>query len=136
MINLIKEYLLKLVDNIDAGNSNLTEDETIKLISVLKELTDRERRLSKYESCRYLNVSRATFDNYVRAGKLPRGEHIAGFKELSWSRKDLDEFIQKSKSNHSLRRKLESQLAQQARITACLMSIMEFIDMIENRREV
>ena len=59
MINLIKEYLLKLVDNIDAGNSNLTEDETIKLISVLKELTDRERRLSKYESCRYLNVSRA-----------------------------------------------------------------------------
>lgn len=52
MINLIREYLLKLVDNIDAGNSNLTEDETIKLISVLKELTDRERRLSKYESCR------------------------------------------------------------------------------------
>ena len=97
MINLIREYLLKLVDNIDAGNSNLTEDETIKLISVLKELTDRERRLSKYESCRYLNVSRATFDNYARAGKLPRGEHIAGFKELSWSRKDLDEFIQKSK---------------------------------------
>lgn len=34
MINLIREYLLKLVDNIDAGNSNLTEDETIKLISV------------------------------------------------------------------------------------------------------
>lgn len=32
-------------------------------------------------------------------------------KELSWSRKDLDEFIQKSKSNHSLRSKLESQLA-------------------------
>ena len=127
MINLIREYLLKLVDNIDAGNSNLTEDETIKLISVLKELTDRERRLSKYESCRYLNVSRATFDNYVRAGKLPRGEHIAGFKELSWSRKDLDEFIQKSK---------ESQLAQQARITACLMSIIEFINMIETRREV
>lgn len=29
MINLIKEYLLKLVDNIDAGNSNLTEDETL-----------------------------------------------------------------------------------------------------------
>lgn len=55
MINLIREYLLKLVDNIDAGNSNLTEDETIKLISVLKELTDRERRLSKYESCRYLD---------------------------------------------------------------------------------
>ena len=119
MINLIKEYLLKLVDNINAGNSNLTEDEAFKLVSVLKELTDRERRLSKYESCRYLNVSRATFDNYVRAGKIPKGKHIAGFKELSWSRKELDEFIQKNKV-----------------ITACLMSIIEFINMIETRREV
>ncbi len=97
MINLIKEYLLKLVDNIDAGNSNLTEDEAFKLVSVLKELTDRERRLSKYESCRYLNVSRATFDNYVRAGKLPRGKHEIGFKELSWDKKTLDEFIRRSK---------------------------------------
>jgi predicted site-specific integrase-resolvase len=49
----------------------------------LKRLTDREKRLSKYEACRYLNVSRATFDNYVREGKLPRGKHEVGFKELS-----------------------------------------------------
>lgn len=82
MINLIREYLLKLVDNIDAGNSNLTEDETIKLISV-----------------RYLNVSRATFDNYVREGKLPRGKHEIGFKELSWDKKTLDEFINKMRRN-------------------------------------
>lgn len=45
MINLIKEYLLKLVDNIDAGNSNLTEDEAFKLVSVLKELTDRGKKI-------------------------------------------------------------------------------------------
>lgn len=93
MINLIKEYLLKLVDNIDAGNSNLTEDETIKLISVLKELTDRERRLSKYESCRYLNVSRATFDNYVRAGKLPRDEHNCSELFKSWFGEDIDQKV-------------------------------------------
>lgn len=97
MISLIKECLLKLVNDIDAGNSNLTEDEAFKLVSVLKELTDRERRLSKYESCRYLNVSRATFDNYVRAGKLPRGKYEIGFKELSWDKKTLDEFIRRSK---------------------------------------
>lgn len=90
MINLIKEYLLKLVDNIDAGNSNLTEDETIKLISVLKELTDRERRLSKYESCRYLNVSRATFDNYVAIN-----EHYHNCSELfkSWFGEDIDQKV-------------------------------------------
>jgi predicted DNA-binding transcriptional regulator AlpA len=35
--------------------------------------------------------------NYVREGKLPRGKHEIGFKELSWSKKDLDEFIKKMK---------------------------------------
>ena len=33
--------------------------------------------------------------NYVREGKLPRGKKEAGFKELSWDRKDLDSFVQK-----------------------------------------
>lgn len=90
---MIRKYLLKLVDDIDAGNSNLTEEESIELVNKLKELTDRQKRLSKYEACKYLNVSRATFDNYVREGKLPRGTKEAGFKELSWSRKELDKFI-------------------------------------------
>lgn len=71
----------------------MDESECIEIIDCLKRLTDRQRRLSKYEACRYLNVSRATFDNYVRAGKIPRGKKAAGFKELSWSRKELDDSI-------------------------------------------
>lgn len=90
---MIRKHLLKLVDDIDAGNSNLTEEESIELVNRLKELTDRQKRLSKYEACKYLNVSRATFDNYVREGKLPRGTKEAGFKELSWTIKELDKFI-------------------------------------------
>lgn len=98
MLKIIRNLLLKIVDNIDTGNSNLSEKEALQAIDYLKELTNKEKRLSKYESCRYLNVSRATFDNYVRAGKLPRGKHEAGFKELSWSKKDLDTFIKSCKS--------------------------------------
>lgn len=93
MIKLIRKYLAQLIDNIDAGNSNLTEPEALELVDILKRMTDRQKRLSKYEACNYLNVSRATFDNYVREGKLPRGAKEAGFKELSWSKKELDEFI-------------------------------------------
>lgn len=59
----------------------------------MKRFTDKEKRLSKYAACEYLNVSRATFDNYVREGKLPRGKHEIGFKELSWNKKTLDEFM-------------------------------------------
>lgn len=97
MIELIKKYLLKLVDDIDAGNSNISDSEAIELVDTLKRLTDKEKRMSKYAACRYLNMSRATFDNYVRTGKLPKGKHEIGFKELSYSKKDLDEFIKKYK---------------------------------------
>lgn len=98
MLKIIKELLLKIVDNIDSGNSNLSEEEALHAINYLKELTDKQKRLSKYEACRYLNVSRATFDNYVREGKLSRGKHQAGFKELSWSQKDLDKFIKDNRN--------------------------------------
>lgn len=119
MLRIIRSLLVKIVDDIDAGNSNITEDEATKLIDTLKELTDKEKRLSKYAACEYLNVSRATFDNYVREGKLPKGKHEIGFKELSWSKKDLDEFIRKSKP----------------KITACLiMSIIEFVEMTKRRK--
>ena len=97
MLGVIRNLLLKIVNDIDAGNSNITEDEAIQLIDTLKELTNRERRLSKYAACKYLNIRRATFDNYVREGKLPKGKHEIGFKELSWSKKDLDMFVKKSR---------------------------------------
>ena len=95
MIQVIKKLLLDIIQNIDSGNSNITEGEAMEIIDSLKRFTDKEKRLSKYAACEYLNVSRATFDNYVREGKLPRGKHEVGFKELSWDKKTLDECIKK-----------------------------------------
>lgn len=97
MLKVIRELLLKIVDDIDAGNSNICEVDAIEIVDNLKRFTDKEQRLSKYAACEYLNISRATFDNYVREGKLPRGKHEIGFKELSWDKKTLDEFIKKMK---------------------------------------
>lgn len=97
MLKVIKELLLKIVDNIDSGNSNISEDEAIQTIKYLRNFTDREQVLSKYQACEYLNVSRATFDNYIREGLLPKGQKQAGFKELSWTKKSLDQFIKDRK---------------------------------------
>ena len=44
-------------------------------------------------ACDYLGVSRATFDNYVIDGLLPKGIKEDGFKELSWNKSDLDIFL-------------------------------------------
>ena len=95
MLKIIRELLLNIIDNIDSGNSNASEDEEMEIIEIIKKFTDKTQRLSKYKACQYLNVSRATFDNYVREGKLPKGEKVAGFNELSWNKKELEEYIKK-----------------------------------------
>lgn len=36
MLRIIRSLLIKIVDDIDAGNSNITEDEANELINTLK----------------------------------------------------------------------------------------------------
>lgn len=101
MKEIIKSLLKGIIDDIDAGNTNIDEDEAIKIAKTLSEFR-RDNGISKYEACKYLNISRATFDNYIREGKLPKGKHKVGFKELFYYKKDLDEFVRKSRNSHSL----------------------------------
>lgn len=94
-MKIIRSLLVKVIEDIDAGNSNIEEHDAFDIIECIKKYTDKEKRMSKYAACQYLNISRATFDNYIREGKLPKGTHEIGFKELSWSKKELDRFISK-----------------------------------------
>ena len=96
MLKIIRDLLKKVIDDIDAGNSNIKEDEAIEIVKVIKSYTDKTKRLSKYQECQKLNVSRATFDNLVREGIIPRGEKVIGFKELFWEEKTLDDCIKKA----------------------------------------
>lgn len=98
MLSVISRLLRGIADRIDEGSISSNPEETMQVMKTLKEFTDRDRRLSKYQACQYLNVSRATFDNYIRTGRLPKGKKEAGFKELSYSKKDLDMFIEKQKN--------------------------------------
>lgn len=98
MLKIIRNLLEKIITDLDSGNSNITEEEALKLTKVLQSYTDKTVKMSKYQACKYLNVSRATFDNYVREGSIPRGKKEAGFKELFYTKKDLDDFIRKAKN--------------------------------------
>lgn len=89
MLQIIKKLLLSIVDDIDAGNSSLDENEEVEIIKALRKYTRKDSPMSKYQAYSYLNISRATFDNLVREGKIPRGKKIPGFKELVWHKKDL-----------------------------------------------
>ena len=97
MIGLIRSLLQNCIDRIDAGNSNLSAEEEIEIIELLKKYTNKDRKFSKYQACKYLNISRATFDKYIRDGKIPKGKKEAGFKELFYLESDLREFVKTNK---------------------------------------
>lgn len=91
MLGIIRNLLKQIVDNIDSGNSNITQEEGEQIISTLKSIT--EPKLSKYQACKLLNIKRARFDQLVSEGKLPKGEKQQGFKELFWRKSDVLKYI-------------------------------------------
>lgn len=92
-MDIIAQLLEQCLGNIKAGTSNISEEDQLEIVAMLKKYTDKDRRLSKYQACTYLNISRATFDNYIREGKIPKGKKETGWKELSWSESELKEAI-------------------------------------------
>lgn len=92
MLNIIKNLLQQIINDIDSGNSNINEEEEIQIIKLIQTINQKE--LSKIEPANYIGVSRATFDNYIKRGWIPEGKKRQGFKELSWNKSDLDKFLQ------------------------------------------
>ena len=91
LLDVVKNQLQNAISNIDAGNSNLNEEEMEELVKTLSVLNKGVKRISKAYACEHiLHCSPATFDNYVRAGIIPKGKKEIGFNELSWSLKDFD----------------------------------------------
>lgn len=104
-LRILRGLLSEMIDNIDAGNSNHSEEELDTIIKDLTKLNRGIKRISKREACeRILKCSPSTFDNYLKLGLIPPGHKEYGFKELSWSEKDFDEAtlyrIKKYKDTH------------------------------------
>lgn len=91
MLQLIKTALKQFINDIDSGNTNITEEQQKELLSLLLQFNQKE--YSKIEAADYIGVSRATFDNYINRGWIPKGRKRQGFKELCWNKSDLDEFL-------------------------------------------
>lgn len=94
MLQLIKQILQKFIDDIDADNTNLNYEQQCNVIRVLSNVNlGQDNEMNKTQASDYLGVSRATFDNYVRDGLIPKGKQIGKFKELRWYKSDLDIFL-------------------------------------------
>lgn len=96
MLQLIRTILQKFIDDIDADNTNLSYQQQCDIIRVLSNVDiGQDNEMNKMQAADYLGVSRATFDNYVRDGYIPKGKQIGHFKELRWYKSDLDLFLLK-----------------------------------------
>ena len=91
MLQLIKTALKQFIDDIDSGNSNISEQQQEELLSLLLQFNQKE--YSKIEAANYIGVSRATFDNYINRGWIPKGKKRQGINNLLWNKSDLDEFL-------------------------------------------
>lgn len=73
-LKILRKVLEEAINNIDAGNSNHSDDELDDIISSLTKLNRGIKRISKREACeRILHCSPSTFDNYIKLGLIPRG---------------------------------------------------------------
>lgn len=90
--DLVKLAVKQLYDDLDAGNSKLSEDQCTDLLDSISLITNPRAKLSKYQACNYLDMPRSTFDLHVKTGKLPKGRKQQGFKEIFWYKEDLQKY--------------------------------------------
>ena len=89
---LLSNELRKVADKIDAGTCEMSVDEAMEVVNMLT-----HEVMSKEDACKFLNVSRATFDLHVGLGNIPKGRKRTGFKELVWYKDELQECVKRLK---------------------------------------
>jgi predicted DNA-binding transcriptional regulator AlpA len=96
MLKVIRAILQKFIDDIDADNTELSYEQQCDIIKILSNVDiGKDNEMNKTQAADYLGVSRATFDNYVHDGFIPKGKQVGSFKELRWYKSDLDLFLMK-----------------------------------------
>lgn len=96
MLSIIRTILQKWIDDIDADNTNLSYEQQCNIIRLMSNVDiGQDNEMNKTDAADYLGVSRATFDNYVSDGFIPKGKKVGRFKELRWYKSDLDLYLMK-----------------------------------------
>ena len=96
MLSIIRTILQKWIDDIDADNTHLNYEQQCNIIRLMSNVDlGQENEMNKTQAADYIGVSRATFDNYVHNGFIPKGKQVGNFKELRWYKSGLDLFLMK-----------------------------------------
>lgn len=92
MVNVVRDMLMAIVEKIDAGNTNITEEQALKIADILKPYTLYEPYTTAAKAHTYLGISMKTFRNLVNEGKLPKGIKESGDSSLKWLKTDIEKY--------------------------------------------
>ncbi|MBR4405967.1 MAG: hypothetical protein IKT30_06300 [Bacteroidaceae bacterium] len=67
-----------------SGNSHLTDSQCETALDALHTVLSPD--VSKYDAMRIMDVKRTRYDELVKEGEAPKGEHRIGFNELHYNR--------------------------------------------------
>lgn len=94
MLTVIANILKQKAADLENGTSNLSSEGCYKVLNLLNLLENGDQPFTKTEAADYIHVSRATFENYVRRGEIPKGVALhTNSKLLFWYKSDLDKFL-------------------------------------------
>lgn len=102
MSNIIRNLLQNIIDNIDAGNSNIDENQTMEIAASIGELMAKFNKpktpnmLTRTAACKYLNISESKFNILRNKGLISEGIKEGG-DVRKWSRDELDAYINNNK---------------------------------------
>lgn len=91
LMKLLAKQMREVADKIENGTCELSETEAIDILSAISHHT-----MNKEEACKYLNLSRSRFDDYIREGKIPKGRKKVGDSKLYWYQDELDNVVRHS----------------------------------------
>ena len=86
---ILSNILRSICDNLDAGTSDLSETDVMAIVTEINRIVENNAHMSKYQASKFFGISRTTFDRLVAIGVIPKGRKIVGFKELIWTKHEL-----------------------------------------------
>lgn len=102
LLKIVRGELVKVIEDIDAGNSRMDEEDAINLVASIQHFSHVNQFYTKYEACKFLgDISRSKFDSLVLDGDIPKGVKLyAGDNNLFWKVTDLMEYKEKNKKRY------------------------------------
>lgn len=89
---LLSFHFRDIADKLDAGNTNITEEQAIDILSSIAHIA-----LTKEEVCDKFKLSRATFDRYVANGYIPKGIKLKHKTSLIWYQDEVEQGLKRLK---------------------------------------